>query len=484
MVRAIHDFELRELDEKGVFKGYASVFGVLDSYGTIFDKGCFKKTIKDHKGRFPVTWMHQRDLPIGVVHVVEDDHGLFVDEGVLDLDIEKGRDIYSGMKKGYITQMSHTFKSINKKSDDDGVTHYREVRLYEIAPVTANFAATENANITDVRMSPQALLDRLEAALAEGKAEWANNLFEKLRYSLNEYEDEELLEVRFVGSPRNPYGVHCSFGFKGGVAGYKKAWRIHFSQVGGGKVSAEASAPIRGTVRRVAMIAAAMKPPCTVVDSGKIGPRTGPKSPLSGTYPEKPGDYGLSTWKKPSDDDVDSEKALRFTCSDLNVVKRAATAEIKRRIADREKEKREGPELSMRPYPNEHSCRLRNPDDFESSSFYRMARKHIGKTYYILMGKLKGKSTRMEQAYHYPSGTWTVSSAKAHCKSHKGKEFHPATGTKSSFAYEMERLQALLREPPVGTLAGKPRSKPGDHLRECHKQIARIERVLKGGESR
>lgn len=148
----------------------------------------------------------------------------------------------------------------------------------------------------------------------------------------------EQVVVKFVGSPRNPFGAHCSFRFKGGAGGYKRAWVTHFSQVNGGALTPRASGPIRGTVRRVAMIAMAMKPPCTVVESEGLGPRGGAKSPLPGTYPQRPSDYGLSSWLNPGDENVDREKALRFTCGDLNVIKRAAVAEVKRRIKDREAE--------------------------------------------------------------------------------------------------------------------------------------------------
>jgi hypothetical protein len=87
------------------------------------------------------------------------------------------------------------------------------------------------------------------------------------------------------------------------------------------------------------MIAAAMKPKCDVVDSEKINARTGPKSPLSGEFKHTPKDYGLSKWKKPKEDKVDADKALHMTCEDLNEIKRICVAEIKRRIADREKAK-------------------------------------------------------------------------------------------------------------------------------------------------
>ena len=152
-------------------------------------------------------------------------------------------------------------------------------------------------------------------------------------------EDEISFEVlgdieKFAGSPRNPYGTHSSYKFKGGQTGYKAAWRCHFSQVGGGSTSAAAMGPIRGTVRRVAMIAAAMNPACQITSSDSISARTGPKSPLKCSYPGSPGDYGLSAWKKPETDE--EREGVKLSCSDLNVIKRAATAEIKRRIQDRE----------------------------------------------------------------------------------------------------------------------------------------------------
>jgi len=92
------------------------------------------------------------------------------------------------------------------------------------------------------------------------------------------------------------------------------------------------------------------------------------------------------------------------------------------------KEKEEGDLVTdIKPFPNEHSCRLRNPADFKAGSFRRTKRKHDGKEYSIIMGRLKGKTTMTEQAYRYAKSTWATASARSHCKSHKGS-FEPATG--------------------------------------------------------
>lgn len=155
----------------------------------------------------------------------------------------------------------------------------------------------------------------------------------------DDYEDDAMSKAlvvlaKFAGSPRNKYGTHSSKGFKGS---YEQAWRIHFSQIGGGATTAGAGGPIRGTVRRVAMIAAGMKPPCQLPSTEGAAPRGGGKSPLPGSFPEKPSDYGLDRWASPSDDDLTAED-VTLSCKDLATIKRAAAAEVAWRAAQREKE--------------------------------------------------------------------------------------------------------------------------------------------------
>ena len=79
------------------------------------------------------------------------------------------------------------------------------------------------------------------------------------------------------------------------------------------------------------------------------------------------------------------------------------------------------------PYPNEHACRLREPDDFEPGSFRRTKREHEGKPYAVIMGRLKGEETTTEQAYRYSKDDWSASEAEAHCEDHEGIEFEPAS---------------------------------------------------------
>lgn len=73
------------------------------------------------------------------------------------------------------------------------------------------------------------------------------------------------------------------------------------------------------------------------------------------------------------------------------------------------------------PYPNEHSCRMRDPGDFEKKSF----RRKVQDSLVLILGKLKGESDMTLQAYRYPTKDWTEAKAKAHCKK-EGGEFHAA----------------------------------------------------------
>ena len=80
----------------------------------------------------------------------------------------------------------------------------------------------------------------------------------------------------------------------------------------------------------------------------------------------------------------------------------------------------------MKPYPNEHACRLRDPDDFKDDSFRRVPRVSDDKTYFVIMGKLKEDGDALvEQAYRYPKDVWTEDEAGSHCERHEGS-FEPA----------------------------------------------------------
>jgi hypothetical protein len=79
------------------------------------------------------------------------------------------------------------------------------------------------------------------------------------------------------------------------------------------------------------------------------------------------------------------------------------------------------------PFPNESSCRIKEPGNFQKGSFRRISQKSGGKVFYIIIGRLKGKTTTTAQAYRYPIKGWTIAQARSHCSEHDGR-FEAAGG--------------------------------------------------------
>ena len=101
---------------------------------------------------------------------------------------------------------------------------------------------------------------------------------------------------------------------------------------------------------------------------------------------------------------------------------------IRKLIADGLLYEEDFEELSIevdKPFPSEHSCRLRDPKGFQPNSFRRIKRDHEGKEYSVIMGRLQNETTMTEQAYRYNRDIWTAPNAGKHCKDHKGT-FEPA----------------------------------------------------------
>jgi len=138
-------FEMKELDtaaNKARFKGYASTFGNVDLGLDIVDKGAFKRTLKDSKGKFPILADHSPYDQIGWnIDAAEDEKGLAV-EGEIDLNVQKGMERYSlaktaleigakfGLSIGYLTIKGEPDK------ENPRIRRLKELKLFEYSFVT------------------------------------------------------------------------------------------------------------------------------------------------------------------------------------------------------------------------------------------------------------------------------------------------------------------------------------------------------------
>src|SRR5574340_848001 len=54
--------ELRAAAEEGVIEGYIAKWGQVDSYGTVFDKGAFTKTLRERANKVRALWNHEDEV--------------------------------------------------------------------------------------------------------------------------------------------------------------------------------------------------------------------------------------------------------------------------------------------------------------------------------------------------------------------------------------------------------------------------------------
>lgn len=146
-------FEAKEVSDTGLVKGYASVFGVVDSYREVVMPGAFKGSLDRHKseGSMPaMLWQHSSFAPIGVWTKMEEDAKGLVCEGQLCLDTRLGAEARALLKMGALRGLSIGF-SVNVEEFDrnNKVTRLKEVDLWETSVVT--FPANREAMVEEVR---------------------------------------------------------------------------------------------------------------------------------------------------------------------------------------------------------------------------------------------------------------------------------------------------------------------------------------------
>lgn len=158
--RRIVSFDCRMDDaDEGVFSGYGSVFGELDSYADEVVAGAFAKSLKQHvrEGTWPeMLFSHMVTEPIGEwLDIHEDDRGLFA-KGRLWIG-QDGRPPDAYAVKSYRAMQRKRGKfglSIGfqtRKSDDKvpGRRRLTEVALWEISPVA--FPANGKSRVSAVK---------------------------------------------------------------------------------------------------------------------------------------------------------------------------------------------------------------------------------------------------------------------------------------------------------------------------------------------
>ena len=153
-------FDIKAVNDDGFFSGYGSVFGNVDSAREVVMPGAFSKSLDEWQARGrnpPVLWNHNRNEPIGVYTLLEeDDRGLYVEGKLLVNEVQRAREIHALMKAGAIDGMSIGYAVKKSSNAGNGVKNLNELRLFEVSVVT--FPANEESRV-----------DAVKAALDEGE---------------------------------------------------------------------------------------------------------------------------------------------------------------------------------------------------------------------------------------------------------------------------------------------------------------------------
>lgn len=133
----------------GEFEGYGAVFGNIDAYGDVIQKGAFKDSLREWKSakRLPPMLVQHGGWGMGDMDglaigkwesMQEDDTGLLVSGRLINLDTERGKTIHGAMKEGVLDGMSIGYRakdfSLGTKPDEPRRT-LKRVDLIELSVV-------------------------------------------------------------------------------------------------------------------------------------------------------------------------------------------------------------------------------------------------------------------------------------------------------------------------------------------------------------
>ena len=138
--------EIKAIDEKGKFEGYAAIYGKPDLFNESIEVGAFTKTLAEKK-QFPVLWYHNPLSPIGLTTAEADSKGLHVD-GQLNLEVQTAREKHALLIQKAIKGLSIGFRTLQDRWEK-GIRYLIEIKLYEVSLVT--FQAHPKALVNSVK---------------------------------------------------------------------------------------------------------------------------------------------------------------------------------------------------------------------------------------------------------------------------------------------------------------------------------------------
>ena len=134
----------------GFFSGYASVFGLVDSYGDTITPGAYSKTLQNRERPIQLRWNHYGGVVGKWLTLREDGKGLYV-EGELTPGHSVAQDAYALMKHGAVNGLSIGYRIPEGGSEksEHGGRLLKQIDLVEISVVES--PADVHAQISSVK---------------------------------------------------------------------------------------------------------------------------------------------------------------------------------------------------------------------------------------------------------------------------------------------------------------------------------------------
>lgn len=158
------EFKFASGAKEGAFSGYGAVFGNVDSYGDVIERGAFKETLRNWevKGKLPPMLLQHGGgflagaddmLPVGKWNSMEENaKGLKVEGELFAMGTERGQYIYEGLKAGTLDGLSIGFEVkefIAGTKPGEPRRKLTNIDLWELSIVT--FPANDKARVGSVK---------------------------------------------------------------------------------------------------------------------------------------------------------------------------------------------------------------------------------------------------------------------------------------------------------------------------------------------
>lgn len=216
------EYKFLEGAAPGSFEGYGSVFNNEDDNGDVILPGAFAGVLARHraKGTMPKMLLNHgsalsffgssdpmADLPIGKwTSMSEDSHGLQVKGRLINLDTERGKNIYGAMKEGELGGLSIGYRAGDfvrgAKPNEPRRTIKTMKDLIEVSPVT--FPANELATVGGVKAGDIRTVREFERTLREvlGFSHAAARSIAERGFKSSEPRDEDDAAAAFLEAVR------------------------------------------------------------------------------------------------------------------------------------------------------------------------------------------------------------------------------------------------------------------------------------------